>query len=126
VVDLRIAEVLNQTTLRRAYLRWLRKYGIPMKCLERTPETTQRRLIMMFYVWYLSTLVKTLFYRLTYFLTRYFYGVQFIDLSNVYIAWGLTTRTYARNYVYGQYCRCDVTGVAEKCVPVRIPYRVQR
>jgi hypothetical protein len=126
VVDLRIAEVLNQAILRRAYLRWLRRYGISMKCLERTPETTQRRLIMMFYVWYLSTLVKALFYRLTYFITRYFYGVQFIDLSNVYIAWGLTTRTYARNYVYGQYCRCDATGVAERCVPVVMPYRVQR
>jgi len=91
-----------------------------------TPETTQRRLVMMFYVWYLSTLVKALFYRLTYFITRYFYGLQFIDPSNVYIAWGLTTRTYAKNYVYGQYCRCDATGVAEKCVPVVMPYRVQR
>ena len=125
VVDLRIAEPLNQTILRRAYLRWLRRYGIPMKCLERTPETTQRRLIMMFYVWYLSTLVKVLFSRLTYFITKYFYGIQFIDISNVYIAWGLTTRTYARNYVYGQYCRCDVSGVSEKCVSIVMPYRAK-
>jgi hypothetical protein len=123
VVDFRIAEVLNYVILRRAYLRWLRRHGISMRCLERAPERTQRRLIMLFYAWYLSTLVKVLFSRLMYFITRYFYGVQFIDISNVYIAWGVTTRTYLRNWVYGMYCRCDLTGTTSRCRSVVAPYR---
>jgi hypothetical protein len=123
VVDFRIAEVLNYVVLRRAYLRWLRRHGISMKCLERTPERTQRRLVMMFYAWFLSELVKRLFSRLMYFITRYFYGVQFVDLSHVYIAWGITTRRYMRNWVYGMYCRCDLSGIASRCKSIVTPYR---
>ena len=39
---------------------------------------------------------------------------------------GFTTRRYLRNWIYGMYCRCDTSGVAERCVPVVMPYRVQR
>jgi len=118
-------------------MRWLRRHGISMRCIYSLPETTQRRLIMMFYVWYLSRKVQILFDRLLYFITNFFYGLLFASqnirgvvpkvelppLGIVYIAWGLTTRTYASNYVYGQYCRCDQNGITDKCVNVMTPYR---
>jgi len=136
-VDFRIADYFNQRILRREYLRWLRRNGITMRCIYSLPETTQRRLIMMFYVWYLSRKVQILFDRLLYFITNFFYGILFASqnvrgvvprvelppLGVVYIAWGLTTRTYASNYVYGQYCRCDQSGITDKCTNVVTPYR---
>jgi hypothetical protein len=137
IVDVRIADYFNYVVLRREYLRWLRRYGVSLRCLERVPETTQRRLVLMFYVWYLSAKVQELYRRLVRFILNFFPGVEragetvegvrarpeWPPLQVVYIAWGLTTEAYLRYWVYGMYCRCDVTGVPERCTSVVRPWR---
>ena len=136
-VDFRIARRLDEEYVIREYFRWLRRNGVTMKCLRKTPETTQRRLVMMFWVYLLTREVQALWRRMETFLTRCFFALPFLGFEDVegittekklpplqvaYIAWGVTRRSYLENWVYGMYCRCDQTGMTSKCKSVLTPY----
>ena len=136
-VDLRTAQKFSEEALVKEYFSWLRRHGVTMRCLRKTPETTQRRLVMMFYVWWLSKTVQTLWRKMEAFLTRCFYSLPYLapesaegvkvgrklpPLQTAYIAWGVTRRGYLDGWVYGMYCRCSADGTTTKCRPVQTPY----